>query len=254
MTNLEMTNAELVEVRNQQVVTDSRKVAEVFGKRHDNVMRDIENIIVGLLKIEDTHPTEMFFLESYINEQNGQKYLQYYMNRDGLSLLAMGFTGKKAMQWKLKYIEAFNQMEQQQKTQLTTADLFLQNAKLMKEHELKLAKLTKENKELKQETQLIKDTQKKQQSELDTLNCVCTDGTKRQKLNGLVRSYANKNGVQYADAWNLFKEMYNNAYHTNLKLQKTNYCKRNHIKKMSIPIFLEKTNQLDDALRVAEKM
>ena len=254
MTNLEMTNAELVEVRNQQVVTDSRKVAEVFGKRHDNVMRDIENIIVGLLKIEDTHPTEMFFLESYINEQNGQKYLQYYMNRDGLSLLAMGFTGKKAMQWKLKYIEAFNQMEQQQKTQLTTADLFLQNAKLMKEHELQLAKLTKENKELKQETQLIKDTQKKQQSELDTLNCVCTDGTKRQKLNGLVRSYANKNGVQYADAWNLFKEMYNNAYHTNLKLQKTNYCKRNHIKKMSIPIFLEKTNQLDDALRVAEKM
>ena len=46
MTNLEMTNAELVEVRNQQVVTDSRKVAEVFGKRHDNVMRDIENIII----------------------------------------------------------------------------------------------------------------------------------------------------------------------------------------------------------------
>ena len=48
--------------------------------------------------------------------------------------------------------------------------------------------------------------------------------------------------------------MYNNAYHTNLKLQKTNYCKRNNIKKMSIPLFLEKTNQLDDALRIAEKM
>ena len=247
MNNLEMTNAELVEVRNQQVVTDSRKVAEVFGKRHDNVMRDIENIIEGLLKIEDTHPTEMFFLESYINEQNGQKYLQYYMNRDGLSLLAMGFTGKKAMQWKLKYIEAFNQMEKQQKTQLTTADLFLQNALLMKELETK-----------QQEQQKAIDRQqeqlKKQQSTLETLNGVCTDGTKRQKLNRLVRSYANKNGVQYADAWNLFKEMYNNAYHTNLKLQKTNYCKRNNIKKMSTPLFLEKTNQLDDALRVAEKM
>ena len=140
------------------------------------------------------------------------------------------------------------------KQTMTAADMFLQNAKLMKEHELQLAKLTKENKELKQETQLIKDTQKKQQSTIDTLNGVCTDGTKRQKLNRLVRSYANKNGVQYADAWNLFKEMYNNAYHTNLKLQKTNYCKRNHIKKMSIPLFLEKTNQLDDALRVAEKM
>ena len=130
---------------------------------------------------------------------------------------------------------------------MTTADLFLQNAKLMKEHELQLAKLT-------EETQLIKDTQKKQQSTIDTLNGVCTDETKRQKLNRLVRSYANTHGVQYADAWNLFKERYNNAYHTNLKLQKTNYCKRNNITKMSIPIFLEKTNQLDDALRVAEKM
>ena len=49
-------------------------------------MRDIENIIVGLLKIEDTHPTEMFFLESYINEQNGQKYLQYYMNVNRIKL------------------------------------------------------------------------------------------------------------------------------------------------------------------------
>ncbi len=131
--------------------------------------------------------------------------------------------------------------------QLTTADLFLQNAMLMKEHETKLAKLT-------EETELIKDTQRKQQSTIDTLNNVCTDGTKRQKLNNLVRNYANRNGVQYADAWNLFKEMYNNAYHTNLKLQKTNYCKRNNIKKMSMPLFLEKTNQLDDALRVAEKM
>ena len=141
------------------------------------------------------------------------------------------------------------------KQTMTPADMFLQNAKLMKEHETKLAKLTEENKELKQETQLIKDTQRKQQSELDTLNGVCTDETKRQKLNRLVRSYANTHGVQYADGWNLFKEMYNNAYHTNLKLQITNYCKANNLrKKPSKPEFLEKTNQLDDALRVAEKM
>ena len=59
----------------------------------------------------------MFFLESYINEQNGQKYLQYLMNRDGFSLLVMGFTGKKALEWKLKYIEAFNTMEKLLKEQ-----------------------------------------------------------------------------------------------------------------------------------------
>ena len=141
------------------------------------------------------------------------------------------------------------------KQTMTTADMFLQNAKLMKEHELQLAKLTEENKELKQETQLIKDTQKKQQSTIDTLNGVCTDGTKRQKLNRLVRSYANTHGVQYADAWNLFKEMYNNAYKTNLSLRITNYTKSNFLKKRpTVPQYFELTNQLDDALRVAEKM
>lgn len=106
----------LVEIRHQQVVTSSLKVAEVFGKRHDNVMRDIENVIKGLLNFEDTNPTELFYLDSYTNEQNGQQYLQYLMNRDGLSLLVMGFTGKKALEWKLKYIEAFNQMEEKLKT------------------------------------------------------------------------------------------------------------------------------------------
>lgn len=106
----------LITTYNSQPVTSSRMVAEHFGKRHDNVMRDIENIIGGLLKIEDTHPTEMFYLESYTNEQNGQKYLQYLMNRDGFSLLVMGFTGKQALEWKIKYINAFNEMEKELST------------------------------------------------------------------------------------------------------------------------------------------
>ena len=131
--------------------------------------------------------------------------------------------------------------------QLTTADMILQSAILLKQME---TKQQEQQKAIDRQQEILE----KQQSELDTLNNVCTDGTKRQKLNNLVRNYANKNGVQYASAWQIFKEMYNNAYHTNLKLQKTNYCKRNNIKKMSMPLFLEKTNQLDDALRVAEKM
>ena len=53
----------------------------------------------------------MFKKSSYIEEQNNQRYLMYLMNRDGFSLLVMGFTGKKALDWKLQYIKAFNQME-----------------------------------------------------------------------------------------------------------------------------------------------
>lgn len=53
----------------------------------------------------------MFWKSFYIEEQNGQRYPKYIMNRDGFSLLIMGFTGKDALNWKLQYIKAFNQME-----------------------------------------------------------------------------------------------------------------------------------------------
>ena len=53
----------------------------------------------------------MFEESSYINPQNKQEYPMFYMNRDGYTLLAMGFNGKRALSFKLKYIEAFNKME-----------------------------------------------------------------------------------------------------------------------------------------------
>lgn len=101
---------ELVQVQNKQVVTTSQKVAEVFEKQHRNVIQSIENI-----KAENSALTN-FFYEGTYKAGTGKSYKMYYMNRDGLSLLVMGFTGKKALEWKLKYIEAFNQMEEKLKT------------------------------------------------------------------------------------------------------------------------------------------
>ena len=103
---------DLVQIQNNQVVTSSLEVAKHFNKRHNNVMRDIENLIKGLLKIEQsTDPTEMFYLDNYTSEQNGHKYLHYLMNRDGFNLLVMGFTGEEALEWKMKFVKAFNKME-----------------------------------------------------------------------------------------------------------------------------------------------
>ena len=102
---------ELVQVQNKQVVTTSQKVAEVFEKQHKDVLRAIENI-----KAENCALTN-FFYEGTYKAGTGKSYKMYYMNRDGLSLLVMGFTGAKAMQWKLKYIEAFNTMEKLLKEQ-----------------------------------------------------------------------------------------------------------------------------------------
>lgn len=100
---------QLVSIQNNQVVVTSTQIAEHFGKRHDSVIRHIEDVLGGVLEKENTQ--RMFYKTTYIHEQNKQEYPMYVMNRDGFSLLIMGFTGQKALQWKLKYIEAFNKME-----------------------------------------------------------------------------------------------------------------------------------------------
>ena len=100
---------ELVFLKNDEAMTDSLIVADMFGKQHSKVIRTIESLQEGIAKNGDT--PRLFVKTWYMNEQNGQRYTKYLMNRDGYSLLVMGFTGKKALEWKLKYINAFNQME-----------------------------------------------------------------------------------------------------------------------------------------------
>lgn len=95
----------LVVLNNKQAVTTSLSIAKSFGKEHRNVLRDIE----GLLKNEQTK--HFFYEGNYEHPQNKQRYRMFYMNRDGFTLLVMGFTGKEALDFKLKYIEAFNKME-----------------------------------------------------------------------------------------------------------------------------------------------
>lgn len=112
----------ILSMQNGEPVVSSRQIAESFEKRHDHVMRDIEDIMRGLPKNGDT---PMFYKTEYIHEQNGQNYPMYLMNRDGFTLLAMGFTGKAALEWKLKYIAAFNEMEKKltEQPQLTRSQL-----------------------------------------------------------------------------------------------------------------------------------
>ena len=124
---------DLVIMRDKNVVTTSLIVAEVFGKEHKHVMRDIKNLTVQNWAVK-----EMFKEGVYTNERNRQ-YPMYYINRDGFTLLAMGFTGKEALQFKLKYIEAFNAMEQELKQpKLSTKELLL---RATNEHEQRIEKL-----------------------------------------------------------------------------------------------------------------
>ncbi|ABY84329.1 anti-repressor [Lactobacillus phage Lrm1] len=99
---------ELVIVHNKQAVTTSLHVAEVFGKDHKHVLETISNLAAE-------KSAAKFFAEATYDNR-GKQYPMYYMNRDGFTLLAMGFTGKKALQFKIQYIQAFNSMETQIRT------------------------------------------------------------------------------------------------------------------------------------------
>ena len=95
----------LVKIQNDRVITSSRQIAEHFKKEHKTVLRNIEN-----LKAQNCALTSMFYETSY-KTGTGKAYKEYLMNRDGFCLLVMGFTGMQALTWKLRYINAFNEME-----------------------------------------------------------------------------------------------------------------------------------------------
>ena len=104
----------LVFLENDTPLTTSRIVAEKFGKQHKHVIRDIETIIEQMAsgrQSPNLGSAKLFIKTTYQAEEGGRKYPEYLMTRDGFALLAMGFTGKKALQFKLKFIDAFNHME-----------------------------------------------------------------------------------------------------------------------------------------------
>jgi len=89
-----------------QILTTSLDVAEKFGKRHDNVLQSIRKIVEemperGALNFKET---------SYIDESNRRKPM-YDITRSGFSVLVMGFNGRKALEWKFLYEDAFSKME-----------------------------------------------------------------------------------------------------------------------------------------------
>lgn len=112
----------ILSTQNGEPVASSRQIAESFGKEHKDVLEAIRTKTA-----ENSALLEMFHLTEYTTSQN-KKLPMYLMNRDGFSFLVMGFTGKKADEWKLKYIAAFNAMEKQlaQRPQLSRAELMAQ--------------------------------------------------------------------------------------------------------------------------------
>lgn len=135
---------------NDEPVVSSRQVAKDFERRHN----DVANTIRHLINLDTKNIVTKFFHESSF-EYRGRTFKEYLMNRDGFSLLVMGFTGEAAMEWKLKYIAAFNEMEKKlsqpkemSRNELMARALIAAHEEL-EEKDNQIKELTYENKELK---------------------------------------------------------------------------------------------------------
>ena len=117
-------------IQNNQVFCTSLDVAKVFEKRHDDVLKAIRNLLNDLREIGDLQGLRNF-AESLQYRKigsfrvRGKKYPYYNLTRDGFSLLAMGFTGKKALQFKIAFINAFNEMEKLLQKEIKSPNKYL---------------------------------------------------------------------------------------------------------------------------------
>ncbi|NLR30256.1 Rha family transcriptional regulator [Levilactobacillus tujiorum] len=114
---------DLVIMKDKQAVTSSLQVAETFGKEHYHVLEAIE---AKISSPENSGQYQKMFAEGTYKDKSGKSNKLYYMNRDGFSFIVMGFTGRKADTFKLQYIDAFNEMEQQVKSRTSALSPELQ--------------------------------------------------------------------------------------------------------------------------------
>ena len=98
-------------IQEAKVVTSSLQVSNTFEKRHADIIRSIESLILTNVNFRS------FFVSTTYADGKGENRPMYIINRDGFTLLAMGFTGKRALQFKIDYINAFNKMEEYIKQQ-----------------------------------------------------------------------------------------------------------------------------------------
>ena len=138
--SIQITNAsEVVNIQELDgaLLVSSREIATNFEKRHNHVVEVIEKLTTENMVVKE------MFIESTFDHK-GNLYKEYLITRDGFSLLVMGFNGSKALTWKLKYIEAFNKMEEHIKGQakpLSAMDQLRLQYQVIEEHEEKLNKI-----------------------------------------------------------------------------------------------------------------
>lgn len=221
----------------KELTLDSREVAEMVGKRHTDLLRDIRTYEEYLGESNFAF-TDFFIPSTYISRQN-KELPNYQITKKGCEFIAHKLTGQKGALFTAAYINRFHELEGQAQQQIIPTDLSPQ-LQLLIQMEL-------EQNKLKQKTEIL-------EHRINSLDATNIDGTPRQRLNDMVRKYAYNNGLLYPQAWKTFRKSFNTAYGTNIELRKKNYQEKHGIKRLTYPEYMERIGLIEDALRVADKM
>lgn len=212
----------ILSTQNGEPVASSRQIAENFGKEHKHVLAAVRQILVA-----ENSATKFFHETTF--EYRGQKFPEYLMNRDGFSLLVMGFTGKAALEWKLKYIAAFNEMEKKLAQPQIPQGNSLQALNL-------LVKSLNEQQDAMNRLQVNVDAQSaaieklEEQNELNRQAFTMNPGNWRENATAVVGSVVRKktggemkgSGPVYEEVWNEIYGMMKSEFHKDMKRRKMN--------------------------------
>lgn len=245
-----MNSLTLVE-KNGTWYADSREVAEMVGKRHDNLIRDIEGYIQimetsNLRNGLNTIVSDFFVPNEYESSNPSRKYRNFLITRRGCDMVANKMTGEKGVLFTAAYVTKFEEMEKQI-SQSLLPNLSPQLQVLI-QMEIRQQEIETKQKQIEDKLTTV-------DHRLSNLDGTNIEGTPRQRLNKMVQLYAYKANVTYQRAWKEFKGYYNTAFHTNLERRMDTYSKERFLaKNCSIPEYLEAVGEIMDGLRVADKM
>lgn len=222
----------LIKVLNQdgKLVVTSRQISQDFEKEHNDTKKRIRELIKDMGEISHNY----FILSEYVDSMNRTQE-EYLLTRDGFSLLVMGFTGVKALEWKLKYIEAFNKMEHllKEQKQLSPMDQLKLQYQVLEDHQEKLVELDCKVEDLENNMPLFNVECKELQSLVRKVSTKVLGGYRTP-------AYCDNSlrGKVYADIQNQLKRQFGVQRYEAIKRKQLEVAK-NILREYKVPLVLE---------------
>ncbi|OSX91570.1 Rha family transcriptional regulator [Bacillus mycoides] len=219
----------LVFIEGNTIVTDNVTVAYMLKENHNFVISIVVNHIQKLNEAVESDFLQANFIKSSCTIK-GIDYPKFTPTEKAVVCITMDDTHAEALKVKITFIKEFKHVKEKNQNR----------KKIPVEILRRIQQLETEIKTL--------------EYRINSLDTLSTESCLQQRLNKMIRLLALREGISFQKAWRVFRSLYNRAYRTNLKLKMNNYKKKNEMKGITAPQYLAITNQLENAIRVADKL